>query len=133
MLKFDTRAKNALDIAQQVAQDLNHNYIGSDHLIYGILSQPQNDLPFQMAFIDGLSNAELLEVIRRVGIETMKEHSKEKDEEVNSGTVFFPKITEELQSCLDKAIRIAETYNFSYIGLEHLIFGIFDTSSSHGQ
>ena len=133
MLKFDTRAKNALDLAQQVAQDLTHNYIGSDHLIYGILSQPQNDLPFQMAFIDGLSNTELLEVIRRVGIETMKEHSKTDEDPANSGTLFFPKITEELQNCLDKAIRIAETYNYSHIGLEHLIYGILDTTNSHGQ
>jgi ATP-dependent Clp protease ATP-binding subunit ClpC len=130
--KFDTRAKNALAVAQQIAQELRHVYIGSEHLLYGILSQPQENLPFQMAFIDGMSNGELLEVIRRLGIENLKESSKEIDI-ASSNALIFPDITEELQQCLDKAIKIAESFNFPYVGLEHLIFGILDTPNSNGQ
>jgi ATP-dependent Clp protease ATP-binding subunit ClpC len=128
--KFDNRAKNALAVAQQIAIQLGHNYIGSEHLLFGILSQPQNDLPFQVAFMDNMSNNELLEVIRRQGLERFQQYNKPKMEGSNS---WLPEITEELQNCLDSAIRVAESNNYNYIGIEHLIYGILDTKHSHGQ
>jgi ATP-dependent Clp protease ATP-binding subunit ClpC len=129
--KFDSRAKNALAIAQQIAIQLGHNYIGSEHLLFGILSQPQDNLPFQVAFMDNVSNQELLEIIRRQGLERFQQFAKNsKDGESNS---WLPEITTELQTCIDSAIRIAENNSYSYIGIEHLIFGILDTNGSHGQ
>jgi ATP-dependent Clp protease ATP-binding subunit ClpC len=124
--KFDTRAKNALAVAQQIALQLGHNYIGSEHLLFGILSQPQDGLPFQMAFIDTMSNNELLEIIRKIGLEKM--HNSPKTEKN-----ILPEITEELQNCLDNAISVAEKSNYSYVGVEHLIFGILETNSSSGK
>jgi ATP-dependent Clp protease ATP-binding subunit ClpC len=129
--KFDSRAKNALAVAQQIAIQLNHNYIGSEHLLFGILSQPQEGLPFQMAFIDNVSNQELLEIIRKQGLEKFQnENNKAKAENNN---VLLPEITDELQLCLDNAIKIAESYSYNYIGIEHLIFGILETHDSNGQ
>ena len=54
--KFDSRARNALSIAQQVSMQIGHNFIGSEHLLFGILSQPQDGLPFQVTFIDNFSS-----------------------------------------------------------------------------
>lgn len=127
--KFDNRAKNALAIAQQIAIQLGHTYIGSEHLLFGILSQPQDGLPFQMAFIDNISNQELLEIIKKQGFEKFQQ--KPLNQEASKS--LLPEITQELQNCLDSAIRIAEQFSYSYIGVEHLIFGILDTSTSHGQ
>jgi ATP-dependent Clp protease ATP-binding subunit ClpC len=125
--KFDNRAKNALAIAQQIAIQLGHTYIGSEHLLFGILSQPQEGLPFQVTFIDNISNGELLEMIRNQGFERSV---KKKDASNDS---LLPEITEELQNCIDGAIRIAEIHSYNYIGIEHLIFGILETDDSHGQ
>jgi ATP-dependent Clp protease ATP-binding subunit ClpC len=127
--KFDNRAKNALAVAQQIAIQLGHNYIGSEHLLFGILSQPQDGLPFQMAFIDNVSNQELLEIIKKQGLE--KFQNEPKDDSANH--VLLPEITDELQLCLDNAIRIAESFSYNYIGIEHLIFGILETTDSNGQ
>ena len=129
LLKFDVHARNALSIAQQIAQELRHNYIGSEHVLYGILSQPQDNLPFQMTFIDSMSNAELLDVIRRIGMEHL---NGVRNTSVDSAFVI-PEITEELQQCLDAAMKIAESYNFPYIGLEHLVYGILNTNGCNGQ
>ncbi len=129
--KFDNRAKNALAIAQQIAIQLGHSYIGSEHLLFGILSQPQEGLPFQVTFMDNLSNQELLELIRKQGNESAENQSKSKSQ--SQGPALLPEITEELQVCLDAAIRTAETYNYSYIGIEHLIFGILETKESNGK
>jgi ATP-dependent Clp protease ATP-binding subunit ClpC len=125
--KFDTRAKNALAVAQQIAIQLGHSYIGSEHLLFGILSQPQEGLPFQVTFIDNISNGELLEMIRKQGFD---KGTKQTGEDSKS---LLPEITDELQSCIDSAIKTAETHNYNYIGIEHLIFGILDTDKSHGQ
>jgi ATP-dependent Clp protease ATP-binding subunit ClpC len=126
--KFDSRAKNALAIAQQIAIQLGHYYIGSEHLLFGILSQPQEGLPFQMTFIENISNQELLEIIRKQGLERFQNKTPK-----NPNTSLLPEITEELQQCLDNAIRIAESYNYNYIGVEHLIYGVLDINNSHGQ
>lgn len=126
--KFDSRAKNALAIAQQIAIQLGHYYIGSEHLLFGILSQPQEGLPFQMTFIENVSNQELLEIIRKQGLERFQNKTPK-----TANASLLPEITEELQQCLDSAIRIAETYNYNYIGVEHLIYGVLDTGNSHGQ
>jgi ATP-dependent Clp protease ATP-binding subunit ClpC len=128
--KFDNRAKNALAIAQQIAIQLGHSYIGSEHLLFGILSQPQDGLPFQMAFIDNISNQELLEIIRRQGFQRFQNENKQSHLPNNS---LLPEITQELQSCLDSSIRVAETFSYSYIGIEHLIYGVLETKNSHGQ
>lgn len=129
--KFDSRAKNALAIAQQIAIQLGHNYIGSEHVLFGILSQPQENLPFQVAFMDNVSNQDLLEIIRKQGLERFQQFAKKDKAGDNSN--WLPEITSELQSCLDSAIRVAETNNYSYIGIEHIIYGILDTKDSHGQ
>ena len=129
--KFDNRAKNALAVAQQIAIQLGHTYIGSEHLLFGILSQPQDGLPFQMAFIDNVSNQELLEIIRRQGLEKFQDVKKQ--DENNNQNILLPEITDELQDCLDNAIKVAESYNYNFIGIEHLIFGILETDNSHGQ
>ena len=127
--KFDARAKNALAVAQQIAIQLGHNYIGSEHVLFGILSQPQNDLPFQISFMDNISNQELLEIIRRQGLERFQSYAKGKTE-TNS---WLPEITEELQQCIDSALKVAESFSYNYIGIEHLVYGILDTSNSHGR
>lgn len=125
--QFDKRAKNALATAQQIAIQLGHSYIGSEHLLFGILSQPQNDLPFQVTFMDGADNNELLEIIRKHGFEKFQPNKNKSD------NLVLPEVTEELQKCLDGAIQVAEKYNYSYIGIEHLVFGILDEKGSHGQ
>ncbi len=128
--KFDARARNALAIAQQISIQLNHKYIGSEHLLFGILSQPQDGLPFQVTFLDNMSNQEMLEIIKNQGLDRFQP----KDEgESNSDVSVLPEITAELQACLDAAIEVAEKHNYNYIGIEHLIFGIIKTADSNAK
>ena len=126
--KFDNRARNALSIAQQVSMQIGHNFIGSEHLLFGILSQPQDGLPFQVTFMDNFSNQELFRLIKEFGDSKMKEEGvKEKSKHL------IPEVTSELQKCVNTAIQIADKYNYNYIGIEHLIYGILELKSSRGQ
>jgi ATP-dependent Clp protease ATP-binding subunit ClpC len=127
---FDNRAKNALAVAQQIAIQMNHSRIGSEHLLFGILSQPQDGLPFQITFIENVSNQELLDIISKQGLERFQNVPTE-DKKQNSN--FLPEITSELQECLDSAIKSAEDFAYDYIGLEHLVYGILEIPDSHGK
>jgi ATP-dependent Clp protease ATP-binding subunit ClpC len=127
---FDNRAKNALAVAQQIAIQMNHSRIGSEHLLFGILSQPQDGLPFQITFIENVSNQELLDIISKQGLERFQTDQTE-DKKQNSN--FLPEITSELQECLDSAIKSAEDFSYDYIGLEHLVYGILEIPDSHGK
>ena len=37
--KFTARAKKAIDIANEVAMELGHNYIGTEHVLYGLAKE----------------------------------------------------------------------------------------------
>ena len=41
MYKFTARAEKALEIANEVALELGHNYIGSEHILYGLCKEGQ--------------------------------------------------------------------------------------------
>ncbi len=140
--QFDNRAKNALSTAQQIAIQMNHQHIGSEHLLFGILSQPQDGLAFQMSFIDNLSNQELLDIINKQGLDYFQNKNKSGDNdqdktaktfEKSKTTNYLPEITQELQDCIDTAIRTAEHYGYDYIGLEHLVYGLIEVPDSNAQ
>ena len=40
--KFTERARKVLTLAQEEAQRFNHNYIGTEHLLLGLLNQGEN-------------------------------------------------------------------------------------------
>ena len=37
--KFTNRAKKAIEIANEVAIELGHNYIGTEHILYGLAKE----------------------------------------------------------------------------------------------
>ena len=39
MNKYTASAKDAIDIATEVARGLSHNYIGTEHLLIGLIAQ----------------------------------------------------------------------------------------------
>jgi ATP-dependent Clp protease ATP-binding subunit ClpC len=125
---FDNRAKDALAQAQQIAVQLKHRHIGTEHLLYGILSQPQDGLPLQINLIGNSSIESMLENMREFGLAKFQP----KDEAPVRNDTVLPDITSEFQQALDTAIRVADDYGYSYIGIEHLLFGILDNPTSHG-
>ena len=39
MYKFTSRAEKALEIANDIAVELGHTYIGSEHILYGLVAE----------------------------------------------------------------------------------------------
>ena len=37
--KFTARAKKAIDLANEIAMELGHSYIGTEHILYGLVKE----------------------------------------------------------------------------------------------
>jgi len=130
--KFNDRAKNSLDLAQQVAVQLGHTNIGTEHLLFGILSQPQEDLPLQVSLIGNMESKDLLKTMKEQGLSKFQPKNS-KEGKAKEAIDMLPEITTEFQMALDISIRIAEDFDYDYIGIEHLLFGILESANSHGR
>ena len=82
-----------------------------------------------MTFVSNVSNHELLDLISKQGFDQFQQPQ----DPTKPNASFLPEITAELQDSIDSAIKVAEEFNYDYIGLEHLVFGILETPNAHGQ
>ena len=112
MDNFTPRSKQVLILAQQEAVRFNHDYVGTEHLLLGLLKLGQ-----------GVAVA----VLKSMGLdlETLR-----LEVEKHSGSPGATKIagelpyTARLHKVLALAAREAKTMAYSYIGTEHLLLGI---------
>jgi uncharacterized damage-inducible protein DinB len=109
--KFTERARKALQLAQEEAQRFNHNYIGTEHILLGLVRQD-----------DGVA----ARVLSNLGIELNKVRSSVEfiigrgDSVVMGEIGLTPRSKRVIELALDEARRL----NHHYIGTEHLLLGL---------
>ena len=109
--KFTERARSVLSLAQQEAQRLNHSYIGTEHLLLGLVREG-----------DGVAAVAL----RDMGVELEKvrgavEHIIGHGEHETSGEIG---LTRRAKKVLEMAVDEAKRMGHRYIGTEHLLLGL---------
>lgn len=110
--KFTNRAKQVIKLAKKEAQRLNHNYLGTEHLLLGLLKLGQ-----------GIA----VNVLRNLNIdfETVK---TEVEKLVGYGPEIQvygdPALTGKVKKVLEYASEEAATLNHNYVGTEHLLLGL---------
>ena|SRR5580692_3433601 len=117
--RFTAHARRAVVTAQEEARELNHNYIGTEHLLLALLRRP--DIPpseesaIAPAILEefGMSRDGVREeVIDKVGIGKGK---------AKSGHIPF---TPRAKKVLELALREALQLHHNYIGTEHILLGL---------
>lgn len=108
--KFTKNAKLALQIAEEECKKSNSNYIGTEHLLLGILSIP-NSVAFSTLLALGVSQENVRKIIKIVS-----KNSKTTSETQN--------LSKYLSKILEDAVRIAFKYKHAHIGTEHLLYAI---------
>jgi len=109
--KFSERARKVLTLAQEEAQRFNHNYIGTEHILLGLVREG-----------DGVA----ARVLANLGVELSKvraavEFIIGRGERPGSGEIgLTPRAKRVIELALDEARRL----NHSYIGTEHLLLGL---------
>ncbi|MCL4467135.1 MAG: ATP-dependent Clp protease ATP-binding subunit [Chloroflexi bacterium] len=109
--KFTERARKVLTLAQEEAQRFNHNYIGTEHLLLGLVREG-----------DGVA----AKVLGNMGVELNKVRSAVEfiigrgDRMVVGEIGLTPRAKKVIELAVDEARRL----NHHYIGTEHLLLGL---------
>ena len=108
--KFTTRAKKVIEIADEISIKLGHNYIGTEHILYGLVTEGEG-VASKVLNNKGISQEKVLK-----RIEELLGRGKKIEESMG----FTPRTKRVLENAFFEAKRIG--YNF--IGTEHLLIGI---------
>ncbi len=109
--KFSERARRVLSLAQEEAQRFNHNYIGTEHILLGLVRETE-----------GVA----ARVLSNLGVELTKVRSAVEfiigrgEKSVPGEIGLTPRAKKVIELAADEARRL----NHSYIGTEHLLIGL---------
>jgi ATP-dependent Clp protease ATP-binding subunit ClpA len=109
--RFTERSRQVLVLAQDEARDLKHNYIGTEHILLGLLREETGVAARVLAGFDVTHDEVRNQIARIVG----------EGDEITSGQIPF---TPRAKKVLELALREALQLQSGYIGTEHLLLGI---------
>src|SRR5918999_367722 len=109
--RFTERARQVVVLAQEEARTLKHNYIGTEHILLGLLREEEGLAARVLESLDITVERVRAQVVRIVG----------SGEEVTSGQIPF---TPRAKKVLELALREALSLGHNYIGTEHILLGI---------
>jgi ATP-dependent Clp protease ATP-binding subunit ClpC len=112
MNNFTPRAQQVLQLAHKEADRFNHNVIGTEHLLLGLIK---------------LGSGVAVNVLQKMGLdletvrmEVEKQVGTGPDQKVIGNIPYTPRV----KKVLDLARREAKSLNHTYIGTEHILLGL---------
>lgn len=113
--KFTENAKNAINLAKEVAYRLNHNYIGTEHLLIGLMEV--DGVASRVLEENGVSVDKVLELVNQLiapnsGVEMM------------DGGSFTPRS----KRILDQSYKEAAKLKAQLVGTEHILIALIKES-----
>ena len=115
--KFTNSAQNVLEIAKEIAIELGHNYIGTEHILYG-LTEEENGVASKVLENQNINSENVLDEI---------ENLIGRDEERTITSLGF---TPRTKRVLENAFLEARKLDSDYIGTEHILIGIMREADS---
>src|ERR1700691_3351932 len=109
--RFTNKARHVVVLSQEEARRLSHNYIGTEHILLGLLGEPDGVAYKVLATFDLTLDGVREEVVQLVG--AGKQEPK--------GHIPF---TPRAKKTLELALREALALNHNYIGTEHILLGL---------
>ena len=115
--KFTNRAREVVEIANDLAVSLGHNYVGTEHLLYGLANE-EGCLANKILEKQGVTSKKVLDkIIELIG---------EGDRTIISVIGLTPRT----KRIIENAFKEAKKQNSEYIGTEHLLIGIIKEPDS---
>ncbi|MDO8736423.1 MAG: Clp protease N-terminal domain-containing protein, partial [Thermoleophilia bacterium] len=109
--RFTERARQVVVLAQEEARSLKHNYIGTEHLLLGLLREEEGIAAQVLTTLDVNLDEVRMQVAQIVGM----------GDEVAAGQIPF---TPRAKKVLELALREALSLGHNYIGTEHILLGL---------
>jgi hypothetical protein len=109
--RFTERARQVVALAQDEAPALKHNYIGTEHILLGLLREEEGLAARVLESLDITVEEVRAQVARIVG----------QGDEVTTGQIPF---TPRAKKVLELALREALSLGHGFIGTEHILLGL---------
>ena len=109
--RFTERARQVVVLAQDEARRLKHNYIGTEHLLLGLLREEEGLAARVLESLDISTDEVRAQVARIVG----------QGDEAAAGQV---PLTPRAKKVLELSLKEAMSLNHNYIGTEHVLLGL---------
>jgi len=109
--RFTDRARQVVVLAQEEARALGHGYIGTEHILLGLLGEREGIAAQALAALEISPDAARLQIAEIIGEGTGQP----------SGPVPF---TPRAKKVLELSLREAQRLGDSYIGTEHILLGL---------
>ena len=111
MLPVSDRARRALALAADEARTLHHSYVGTEHLLLGLLRERDGSAATALASLDVTYERVRAAVVRMMGVG------------VEAATGELP-LTGPAQNAVDRAQREASVLGAERVGTEHILLGL---------
>jgi ATP-dependent Clp protease ATP-binding subunit ClpC len=109
--RFTERARQVVVLAQDEARVLRHNYIGTEHLLLGLLREEEGLAARVLGELGVELEAVRAQVVRVVG----------EGDEIATGQIPF---TPRAKKVLELSLRESRALGHQYIGTEHILLGL---------
>jgi hypothetical protein len=109
--RFTDRARRVLVLAQEEARLLNHSFIGTEHILLGLIQEGE-----------GVA-AKALESLG-ISLEAVREKVEETSGPAGSAPTGSPPFTPRAKKVLELSLREALQLGHNYIGTEHMLLGL---------
>ena len=116
MYSFTNRAKKAIDIASELAMELGHSYIGTEHILYGLAKEGSGVAAKVISDQEIEPDMIIDKIVELVG-----------NEAPIDGTLGF---TPRSKRVIENAFIEARKLGYNYIGTEHILMGILREGDS---
>ncbi|HYT92924.1 MAG TPA: Clp protease N-terminal domain-containing protein, partial [Gemmataceae bacterium] len=110
--RYTDRAREVMQLANQEAQRFNHEYIGTEHILLGLVKE---------------GSGVAANALNNLGIELRKIRQEiEKIVQPGPETINLGKVpqTPRAKKVIDFALEEARNFNHDYVGTEHLLLGL---------
>ncbi len=118
MYKFTNRAEKALELAAELAADFGHNYIGTEHILYGLIKEGSG-VASQVLTMQEMTPEKVADEIA----ELIGKGDKIEDED---SIGFTPRSKRVIENAFIEARKLGS----EFIGTEHLLIGIMREGDS---
>lgn len=108
--KFTNRAKKAIEIANEAAIELGHNYIGTEHVLYGLVKEGNGVASKVLNNQEVTPDSILDKMVELIG----------QEEPIVETLGFTPRTKRVFENAFIEARKLG----YNYIGTEHLLIGI---------
>ncbi|MCC7356169.1 MAG: ATP-dependent Clp protease ATP-binding subunit [Candidatus Doudnabacteria bacterium] len=117
--RLSSRAKNALIAAQLISEEMGHDHIGTEHLLFGIVTEKSSFAA------EILMKANISPDILRAEIDLVN-----KNNEIDH---WKPVLSENLKAAIERSAIIASQYNYQFIGTEHFLYGLVNIETNKAK